>query len=107
LTIINYSDNLFSMSERLEHELHLLNEKVVSVVRPFYGTQSDHWSGTIRSLTDSYPIRFHFVSASQQIIFEVEDVVRIDPPKNVNDERSVPTIRLKGPNDYRNHLVHA
>lgn len=89
------------MSERLEHELHLLNEKVVSVVRPFFGTQSDCWSGTIRSLTESYPIRFHFTSACQQIIFEVDDVIRIDPPQNPNDERSVPTIRLKGPHSQR------
>lgn len=89
------------MSERLEHELHLLNGKVVSVVRSGYGQQSDHWCGTVHSLTETYPVRFHFISAGQQIIFEVEDVVRIDPPKNPADERnSEPTIRLKGPQDY-------
>jgi hypothetical protein len=89
------------VSERLEHELHLLNDKVVSVVRPGYGTQSDHWCGTVHSLTDSYPVRFHFISVGQQILFEVEDVVKIDPPKNPAGERnSEPTIRLKGPQEY-------
>ncbi len=90
------------MSERLEHELHLLNDKTVNVVRPFYGSQFDHWCGTIRSLTETYPLKFHFVSAGQQIVFEVSDVLRIDPPRNPNSERdSAPTIRLKGPQDHR------
>jgi hypothetical protein len=85
------------MSEQLEYELHLLSGKVVSVVRPGHGTQSDHWCGVINSLTEIYPVRFHFVSTSQQIIFEVDDVVRLDSPKTLDCE---PIIRLKGPQDY-------
>ncbi len=96
------------MSERLEHELHLLNGKPVSVVRPNHGTQSDHWSGVLNSVTETYPVRFHFVSNGQAILFEVEDVVKIDPPKNPSSERETPTIRLKGPQDYaaRLHSLH-
>jgi hypothetical protein len=101
LTFYKPSDTFDSVSERLEHELHLLNDKVVSVVRPGYGTQSDCWCGNIHSLTETYPVRFHFISVGKQIIFEVGDVVRIDPPKNPTDERNNhPTIRLKGPQDY-------
>lgn len=92
------------MSERLEHELHLLNGKTVSIVRPGYGTQSDSWVGVLNSVTETYPVRFHFVSNGQSIVFEVEDVVRIDPPVDLD---MTPIIRLKGPQDYRSHLVHA
>jgi hypothetical protein len=91
------------MSERLEHELHLLNGKNVSVVRPNHGTQSDHWSGVVNSVTENYPVRFHFVSNGQAIQFEVEDVVKIEPSNNQNGN---PIIRLKGPQDYASRLHH-
>jgi len=89
------------VSERLEHELHLLNGKTVSIVRPGHGTQSDHWNGVVNSVTENYPVRFHFVSNGQAIQFEVEDVVRIDPPVNLE---MIPIIRLKGPQDYASRL---
>lgn len=89
------------MSEQLEHALNLLDGQLVSVVRPGYGSQSDHWCGVVNSLGVDYPIRFHFVSPNQQIIFEAEDVVRIDSPKNPGGEyNNEPVIRLKGPQDY-------
>lgn len=82
------------MSELLEHNLHLLSGKQVTVVRPGFGTQSDSCGGIINSLTEDWPIKFHFVStAGNQILFQVEDVLRIEPAE-------FPVIRLKGPQDY-------
>ena len=81
------------MSELLEHNLHLLSGKQVTVVRPGFGTQSDSWSGIINSKTEDWPIKFLFVSTSIQILFQVEDVLKIDPAE-------FPVIRLKGPADY-------
>lgn len=94
---------MYVNQEMLENELHLLNGTVVSVVRPGYGQQSDHWSGVVNSVTETYPVRFHFVSNGQSILFEVEDVVRIDPSRT-SGERDTPTIRLKGPQDYASRL---
>jgi glutamine amidotransferase PdxT len=76
--------------EILEHNLHLLSGKQVTVVRPGFGTQSDSWSGIINSQTEDWPIKFYFVSTGIQILFQVEDVLRLDGA----------VIRLKGPADY-------
>ena len=79
--------------EILEHNLHLLSGKQVTVVRPGFGTQSDSWSGIINSQTEDWPIKFLFATGSIIILFQVDDVMRIDPAKE-------PVIRLKGPVDY-------
>jgi glutamine amidotransferase PdxT len=76
--------------EILEHNLHLLSGKQVTVVRPGFGTQSDSWSGIINSQTEDWPIKFYFVSTSIQILFQVEDVFSL----------AGSVIRLKGPADY-------
>lgn len=81
-------------NEKLEHELHLLSGKQVTVVRPGFGTQSDSWGGIINSVTEDWPIKFLFVSIGNQIIFRVEDVVKIEFSGGMN------VIRLKGPHDY-------
>ena len=90
------------MSERIEHELHQLDGTSVVIVRPGYGTQSDSWIGVIKSLTSDYPIKFHFTSASQQIVFQADDVVKVEHPTFEPE-----VIRLKGPQDYVAPLVHA
>lgn len=82
------------MSELLEHNLHLLSGKQVTVVRPGFGTQSDSWSGIINSQTEDWPIKFYFVSTGIQILFQVEDVLRLEKIGVDN------VIRLKGPADY-------
>jgi glutamine amidotransferase PdxT len=83
--------------EILEHNLHLLSGKQVTVVRPGFGTQSDSWSGIINSQTEDWPIKFLFVSTSIQILFQVEDVLRLDPRDDIG---IAGIIRLKGPDDY-------
>ena len=87
------------MSELLEHNLHLLSGKQVIVVRPGFGTQSDSFDGIINSQTENWPIKFYFVSTGIQILFQVEDVLKIEP----HTEPSV--IRLKGPMDYLDKSV--
>lgn len=77
-------------TEVLEHNLHLLSGKQVTIVRPGFGTQSDSWSGIVNSQTEDWPIKFLFVSTGIQILFQVEDVLSV-----VGD-----VIRLKGPDDY-------
>lgn len=81
--------------EILEHNLHLLSGKQVTVVRPGFGTQSDSWSGIINSQTEDWPIKFYFVSTGIQILFQVEDVLRLDAT----------VIRLKGPADYEQKYI--
>ena len=102
------------MSERIEHQLNQiagaksLTGNVADVVRPGYGTQSDSWVGYLNTVGNEYPLRFQFQYAGGCILFTADDVVRIDPPKDPTDERNQqPIIRLKGPQDYRSHLVHA
>lgn len=97
------------MSERLEHELVLLNHGVVDVVRPGFGTQSDCFSGYLTVQDAKYPPQFHVQCAGQSLLFTVEDVVRIDPPPTTDERNQQPIIRLKGPNGYSSRLnpVHA
>lgn len=93
------------MSEVIEHQLHQLNGSAVALVRPNYGTQSDSWTGFLTTVeANEYPYRFQFQFAGGAIIFTSDDVVKIDPPQTLDCK---PVIRLKGPQDYRSHLVHA
>jgi hypothetical protein len=82
--------------EHLEHELCLLNNKFVVVVRPGFGQQSDSWIGRLTSNND-YPRKFTLDSDNFSMIFFAEDVVKLDEPINEETEK---IIRLKGPNDY-------
>ncbi len=84
-------------NEQMESELVSLNNEIVVVVRPFYGSQSDSFVGQL-SVLDGYPIRFHFAKEGMAILFTVDDVVKLDPPINCQSEK---IIRLKGPYDYR------
>ena len=77
-------------TERLEHELSLLEGKDVSIVRPF-GEQSDSYAGSLIVHKNEYPIAFEFQSPFIAIRFKVTDVVRVKA--NV--------IYLKGLTDYR------
>ena len=83
--------------EQLEHELTLLHNKIVVVVRPGYGTQSDSWGGMLTVLNGDYPPKFHFAGTGMAIFFTVDDVSKLDPPV---DNRTEKIIRLKGPHDY-------
>lgn len=102
-------------SEQIEHQLSQiatnndnLTGNVADVVRPGYGTQSDSWVGYLTIVGRDYPLLFQFQHGDGCIIFTANDVVRIDPPKDPNDERNnQPIIRLKGPYDYRENLVTA
>jgi hypothetical protein len=85
--------------EQLEHELTLLHNKIVVVVRPGYGTQSDSWGGMLTVLNGDYPPKFHFAGVGMAILFSVEDVRKLDDPTNETREVSK-IIRLKGPHDY-------
>jgi hypothetical protein len=96
------------MSELIEHKLNQLNHQPVDVVRPGYGTQSESFVGYLTVFGDHYPLQFQVQHSGGALLFTVDDVVRIDPPKNPTDERNQqPIIRLKGPQDYRSHLVSA
>jgi hypothetical protein len=83
--------------EQTEHELTLLHDKIVVVVRPGYGTQSDSWGGQLTVLNADYPPKFHFSTTGMAIFFTVDDVAKLDPPV---DNRTEKIIRLKGPHDY-------
>jgi len=96
------------MSEVIEHELHQLNGKAVDVVRPGYGTQSDAWMGIIFTDGVSYPLRFQFKHVGGSILFQSDDVIKVEHRNT--PERSTVTkvvIRLKGPEQYQSHPVHA
>ena len=83
-------------TEYVEAELVSLNSKIVVVVRPSYGQQSDSWNGMLQ-VVKTEPIRFHFISVGQTMLFTAEDVMKLDPPV---DEKTEKIIRLKGPYDY-------
>lgn len=98
-------------SEQIEHKLmQIINSKRVDVVRPFFGTQSDSWSGTLRldGAIDVYPIYFYFypMAGGSSIRFTAEDVLRIDDPPQ-HAKFSDGTIRLKGPQHYSSQFVTA
>ena len=84
-------------SEQIESELVSLNNKIVVVVRPFYGSQSDSFVGQL-SVLNGYPIRFHFSQTGKAILFTIDDVIKLEPPIDNETEK---IIRLKGPYDYR------
>ena len=83
--------------EQIEHELTLLHDKIVVVVRPGYGTQSDSWGGQLTVLNGNYPPKFHFAAAGMAILFTADDVTTLD---NGVDGKVDRIIRLKGPHDY-------
>ena len=89
------------MSEIIEHELNQLHGQQVCVVRPYFGSQSDSWTGHLTALRgEDYPLKFHFGTAFHfAILFIADDVVGIDDPQEDIDNH-LPTIRLKGPADY-------
>ena len=80
-------------SEQCEFELSQLHGKRVSIVRPYYGTQSDSWSGDLYVMHGDYPYKFQFHS-SINILFTAEDVSKVEV------RIPTPIIRLKGPQYY-------
>jgi len=87
------------MSELIEHQLNQLNDQTICIVRPYFGFQSDSWIGRLSVLQHKYPLEFHFgTGQGVAILFIADDVVRIDPPQDVDN--SLIIIRLKGPADY-------
>ena len=91
-------------AEQIEHELVLLHGKMVVLVRPGYGTQSDSWIGELTVINKDYPPKFHFAVPNTAILFMVDDVSNLEPPI---DGRTEKIIRLKGPADYRLSPVNA
>ncbi len=88
--------------EQIEHELALLNRKEVTVVRPFFGTQSDSWFGLLTIVPDNnYPMKFEFVKPTSSTVFTAEDVVSVEFS---NSQRKQNIIRLKGPAEYASKL---
>jgi hypothetical protein len=90
--------------EQTEHELTLLHDKIVVVVRPGYGTQSDSWVGVLTVISNDYPPKFQFSVPNMAILFTVDDVSKLDAPLTGRTEH---IIRLKGPADYRLSPVNA
>ena len=82
--------------EQNEAELCALNGKIVIVIRPGFGQQSDSWMGHLVS-DNSYPRKFTFSSNDLVMIFFAEDVMKLDNSKSEDVEKIV---RLKGPSDY-------
>lgn len=80
-------------------QLKSLNGQLVTVVRPFFGTQSDSWVGEFEILID----RYHLSMNDHSMIFKIEDVKSVERTSviNVSDTISMAVIRLKGPMDYR------
>jgi len=72
----------------IKQKLDALNNKRVVIVRPFFGTQSDSWAGTLVKL--DYADKFQFSAFNYSVIFESSDVDLIDDD----------IIRLKGPYMY-------
>jgi hypothetical protein len=81
-------------NEQLEHEIALLKDSSVIVVCPHFGSVSFSYIGTLFVIID-HPMLFHLDSNGFSIIFNVEDVDKLE----VNNQK--PIIRLKGPHDYR------
>jgi len=84
--------------EVLEAELSKLNGKVVYVVRPMFGSQSDSYMGTLWVQNKKYPLQFLVNAASLVMLFTTDDVSTIEPPKNDGYSK---IIRLKGPHNYK------
>jgi hypothetical protein len=85
--------------EVMEHELVLMAGNVITVVRPYFGTQSDSWIGELM-VHSEYPIKFEMRSPTHSLLFTIEDVASFQDTSNLSIR--VPykaIIRLQGP-DY-------
>lgn len=85
------------ISEDLKH----LNGLLVTVVRPFFGGQSDSFMGEFEwiKLVGVYQL----ILNDHSMIFKLEDVSSVDfTPSVYSSPHSAATIRLKGPEDYIN-----
>jgi hypothetical protein len=76
----------------ISEDLKSLNGQLVTVVRPFFGSQSESFAGELKVLTDIY----HFVSGHSAMIFKLDDVVSVEIPSLEHPA----IIRLKGPSYY-------
>lgn len=80
--------------ELLEHQLHELDNNNVTIVRQFFGTQSESRCGALQIMSGSqdHTFKYHFNSSAYALIFELNDVISINPTKKI--------IYLKGPESY-------
>ena len=95
------------MSEVIEHELNKLAGKIVDVVRPNFGTQSDAWTGMLHNAGDGYPLQFQFIHVGGSILFQATDVTKVEQRTTTHERMSQAVVRLKGPQQYMTEPVHA
>jgi len=85
--------------EQTEAEIAHLDNKVVVIVRPYFGQQSDSFIGNLSVIRNNYPIKFHFEATQLAILFTVDDVSKLEEP--IDETRDISkVIYLKGPQDY-------
>lgn len=78
-----------------------MNNKLVILVRPGFGEQSDSFVGIINAINNNeYPIKFHFAIHNHAILFTADDVIKLEEPVESIGENVEKIIRLKGPHDY-------
>jgi hypothetical protein len=92
--------------EQIEHILKGLHGEMVYVVIPFWGDISMSVIGMLNSNSNEIPMKFS-VSGPTAFVFDSTDIYTIDDPKTSNKDSPKIIIRLKGPQDYRSHLVNA
>ena len=85
----------------ISDNLRSLDGQLVTVVRPFFGTQSDSFMGELEwvKLMGLYQL----VLNDHSMIFKLEDVVSVEMThhkENGHEGFSQAVIRLKGPKDY-------
>lgn len=83
-----------------EQILCLNKEKMVTLVRPGFGTISDAINGQLNIFTKKYPIIFQICSVGMATIFTIDDVIKLEVPNIDGERQSELIITLKGPQDY-------
>ena len=80
----------------LEEQLISKRGQLVTVVRPFFGSQSESFHSSLDVIEKSDGNLFHLSTDGPSIIFKFSDVKSIEKDN---------VIRLKGPMDYRAEYI--
>jgi hypothetical protein len=77
--------------------------RIVTIVRPFFGNQSDSFIGHLSSFTkeNESELTYHFTSEYLAMLFKLDDVISVTKTPSINSSpHSLAIIRLKGPSYY-------
>jgi hypothetical protein len=81
----------------MEEMLCLNNEAEIIVVRPFFGNQSDSYSGVLSVHADESSIIYQFILPGRATIFTIDDVKKVEQSPSTQKYM----VYLKGPEDYK------